>query len=254
MECPKCGAANRGDAQFCGVCGFPFAELALDPLAPEAASISASNEAAAARSVDGEAGTPENAEAAEDDPFFAARMEEKEWYEKRRRLIEAAGGLEVYEAGIREQLAGSKRRLRVQSVVFQSILLVGAIAGLAVAIDYAQDWVQVMTAMPGPSATSGEPTTQVPAVGQAFGIAIAMLLGSSILGAAVARLGRKSVWGVLAVFVAVGMQVALLSPYVAVRSGSPIGSGSAFGVTAFVLATLMGGSLGAWYGSHDLAD
>jgi hypothetical protein len=251
MDCPKCGAGNRGDAQFCGVCGFPFAELALDPLAPEAARISAANEVAAARSVDGGSGTPENASASQDDPFFAARVEEKGWYEKRRRLIEAAGGLEAYEAGIREQLVVSKHRRRLQSAVFQGILLVGALAGLAVAVNYAESWARVITAMPGAGATSSAATTQVPAVGQAFGIAIAMLLGSSILGTAVARLGRRSLWGVIAVFAAVGVQAALLSPYVVVRSGSPIGSGSALGVTAFILATLIGGSLGAWYGGQD---
>jgi hypothetical protein len=254
MECPKCGAENRGDAQFCGVCSFPFAEPAPDAPAPKAAVISTATSGAAARSVDRGPGTPENVEREQDDPFHAARMEEREWHEKHRRLIEEAGGAEAYEAGILERLVASRRRRRMQSVVFESILLVGATAGLAVAVSYAQDWARVMTSMPGPSATSGAPAIPGPGVGQAFGIAIAMLVGSSILGTAVARLGRKSLWGVLAAIIAVGVQVALLSPYVTMRSGSPIGSGSALGVAAFVVATLVGGFLGAWYGGQDLAD
>jgi hypothetical protein len=247
VECPKCGSENRGDAQYCAVCSMAFADIAAEPLSPEAAAVAAANEAAAARALHSAQGMPRDGASAED-PFLEARMEEREWYEKRRRLIEAAGGVEAYEARIRAQLSEAKHRRRVRTVLIHGALCLGAAAGLAVALSFAVDWTQLMVSMPGTAATSGARPTQTAGVGQAFGVAAALLLGAAVLGSSAARVGRKAMWGVIAVLAVTGVGAALLTPYVTIGSAGPVANGTRFGIAAFLLATLVGGAAGAVFG------
>lgn len=252
MECPKCGSENANNAQFCSLCGLPFGELTDSAqmtggvespgLAPVSAQDSADEGWGAAPGILG----------AEEDPFAAERRAEQARYAARQRKIEEAGGSEVYDAQLRDRLEASKRKERTKTVIFHSVLLAVALVAGGFAVSAAVAWANAMAGAAGAVGTAAGSGAGGPSIGGAFGTAIGLLVVATVLGTSTARLGRKSMWGSLAVIAAIGVEAAYLVPYVSAGAGSPTGSGTAFGVAAFAIATAVGGFVGAWYGGREI--
>lgn len=237
MQCPKCGAENTDGASFCSLCAMPFA-------GPEGAGAPSAIDDA-----QGDWGVPDPY-AQPEDPFAAERREEQQRYANQRQKMEEAGGSEAYDAKLSGQLAQSRREQRAKSLVFQTILLLAGMAGAGVAVWLSADWARAVTAAGVAATPSGG--TGSSTVGAAFGIAIGLLVAASVLGSAAARIGRKTVWGLTAVAAVITMEAVMLVPYVSARPGSPTGSGTAFGIGVFGLATLLGGLGGSWFGGRDV--
>ncbi|MDO8963534.1 MAG: zinc ribbon domain-containing protein [Coriobacteriia bacterium] len=276
MNCPTCGAVNNDNAQFCDDCAAPFAFESAPADASPRMSIDPPADAAAAGDDDlpgyrlsdsvnvelaGAAPSPYMGEPEESDPFFKSRMEERAYWEKLRSHVEDAGGGAAYAQQLQESLEASRVQRHKHSVFMNSIGLGVTLVALMVVVWASLGWVHKaslvqpaaaapIAAVPGAvPVTKAAPRMPVTDIGGAVGVAIVMLVSVAALGTFASRLGRKTLWGVLAALIFGAAEGALVMPYMnALPAGGPAGSGLVLGAGVFVFAALIGGLAGAWYG------